>query len=95
LSASLQPVRSTPIEDTKNGSNYITDGTLGLTSVSGFGAVVGFLVPELMADGKSLSDIIHLITYPALFMGLGNFVSMPVASPSDDDLFSCSRLFSK
>ena len=47
--------------------------------MSGFGAVVGFLVPELMADGKSLSDIIHLITYPALFMGLGNFVSMPVA----------------
>lgn len=50
-----------------------------MTSVSGFGAVVGFLVPELFAAGKNLDDVIHLITYPALFMGLGNFVSMPLA----------------
>src|SRR5258706_14536349 len=60
-------------------ANIFLDGTLGLTSVSGFGAVVGFLVPDLFAAGKDLDDVIHLIPYPPLFMGLVNFVSFPIA----------------
>lgn len=53
--------------------------TLALTVVSGVGAVVGFFLPGYLAEGRSESEITYLFTIPALAMGLGNFISMPVA----------------
>lgn len=53
--------------------------TLGLSLVSGFGGILGFYIPEYVAVGKDYADITHLMTYPTLFMGIGNLIGMPVA----------------
>ncbi|OJJ07523.1 hypothetical protein ASPVEDRAFT_155358 [Aspergillus versicolor CBS 583.65] len=53
--------------------------TLGLALVSGFGGLLGFYIPEYSALGKDYEDITHLMTYPTLFMGIGNLIGMPVA----------------
>lgn len=47
--------------------------------VSGLGAVIGFFLPEYLAEGKTVAQITHLFTLPALAMGIGNFFSMPLA----------------
>ncbi|PLB44133.1 putative MFS transporter [Aspergillus steynii IBT 23096] len=53
--------------------------TLGLALVSGFGGLLGFYIPQYEAVGKGYSDITHLMTYPTLFMGIGNLIGMPLA----------------
>ncbi|ETS78905.1 hypothetical protein PFICI_08758 [Pestalotiopsis fici W106-1] len=53
--------------------------TLGLALVSGFGGLLGFYIPEYAAVGKDYADITHLMTYPTLFMGIGNLIGMPIA----------------
>ncbi|RAL07139.1 putative MFS transporter [Aspergillus homomorphus CBS 101889] len=53
--------------------------TLGLALVSGFGGLLGFYIPEYGAAGKGYADITHLMTYPTLFMGIGNLIGMPLA----------------
>ncbi|KAL4862696.1 hypothetical protein BDV12DRAFT_207056 [Aspergillus spectabilis] len=53
--------------------------TLGLALVSGFGGLLGFFIPEYEAIGKGYDDITHLMTYPTLFMGIGNLIGMPLA----------------
>ncbi|KAL4892484.1 putative MFS transporter [Aspergillus ambiguus] len=53
--------------------------TLGLALVSGFGGLLGFYIPEYSKAGKGYSDITHLMTYPTLFMGIGNLLGMPLA----------------
>ncbi|KAI1344440.1 major facilitator superfamily domain-containing protein [Xylariaceae sp. FL0016] len=53
--------------------------TLGLTLVSGFGGLLGFYIPQYAAAGKDYADITHLMTYPTLFMGIGNLIGMPIA----------------
>lgn len=53
--------------------------TLSLTVVSGVGAVIGFFLPEYLAEGRSEAEITYLFTLPALMMGVGNFFSMPIA----------------
>ncbi|KAK6212002.1 hypothetical protein LQW54_005530 [Pestalotiopsis sp. IQ-011] len=53
--------------------------TLGLALVSGFGGLPGFYIPEYSAVGKDYADITHLMTYPTLFMGIGNLIGMPIA----------------
>ncbi|KAL4916437.1 major facilitator superfamily domain-containing protein [Aspergillus aurantiobrunneus] len=53
--------------------------TLGLALVSGFGGLLGFYIPGYEAVGKQYDDITHLMTYPTLFMGLGNLIGMPLA----------------
>ncbi|KAI4592370.1 hypothetical protein KJ359_011310 [Pestalotiopsis sp. 9143b] len=53
--------------------------TLGLALVSGFGGLLGFYIPEYSAVGKDYADITHLMTYPTLFMGIGNLIGMPIA----------------
>ncbi|KAI0475421.1 putative MFS transporter [Xylariaceae sp. FL0804] len=56
-----------------------TFSTLGLTLVSGFGGLLNFYIPEYSAAGKDYADITHLMTYPTLFMGIGNLIGMPIA----------------
>ncbi|KAL4863077.1 hypothetical protein BDV12DRAFT_206833 [Aspergillus spectabilis] len=53
--------------------------TLGLALVSGFGGLLGFYIPGYEAIGKGYDDITHLMTYPSLFMGIGNLIGMPLA----------------
>ncbi|KAH8880419.1 MFS transporter [Thozetella sp. PMI_491] len=53
--------------------------TLGLTLVAGFGGLLGFYIPDYAAAGKGYADITHLMTYPTLFMGIGNLLGMPFA----------------
>ncbi|KAM0190007.1 hypothetical protein ACHAPA_007835 [Fusarium lateritium] len=51
--------------------------TIGLALVSGFGGLLGFYIPGYAAVGKDYADITHLMTYPTLFMGIGNLIGMP------------------
>ncbi|KAH6951795.1 hypothetical protein FAVG1_09396 [Fusarium avenaceum] len=53
--------------------------TIGLALVSGFGGLLGFYIPGYAAVGKGYADITHLMTYPTLFMGIGNLIGMPLA----------------
>ncbi|SPO01413.1 related to transporter protein HOL1 [Cephalotrichum gorgonifer] len=53
--------------------------TLGLSLVSGFGGLLGFYIPPYAAAGKDYADITALMTYPSLFMGIGNLIGMPIA----------------
>ena len=43
-------------------------GTVGLSLVSGLGGLLGFYIPEYVAQGYGYADITALMTYPALFM---------------------------
>ncbi|KAK7995209.1 MFS transporter [Apiospora arundinis] len=52
---------------------------LGLSLISGFGGLLGFYIPTYAAAGKGYADITHLMTYPTLFMGIGNLIGMPLA----------------
>ncbi|KAK8063616.1 MFS transporter [Apiospora saccharicola] len=52
---------------------------LGLSLISGFGGLLGFYIPDYTAAGKGYADITHLMTYPTLFMGIGNLFGMPLA----------------
>ncbi|KAL3419174.1 major facilitator superfamily transporter [Phlyctema vagabunda] len=53
--------------------------TMGLTSVSGLGGILGEFIPTYSAQGRTYSDISNLLTFPSLFMGIGNMISMPLA----------------
>ncbi|KAE8362251.1 major facilitator superfamily domain-containing protein [Aspergillus caelatus] len=52
---------------------------LGLSLVSGFGGLLGFYIPKYEAAGVSYNGITYLMTYPTLFMGIGNLIGMPLA----------------
>ncbi|RSL56839.1 hypothetical protein CEP53_006684 [Fusarium sp. AF-6] len=53
--------------------------TLGLSLVSGFGGLLGFYWEEYEAEGYGDADMTALITYPTLFMGIGNLFGIPIA----------------
>jgi predicted MFS family arabinose efflux permease len=46
--------------------------------VGGFGGLLGFYIPEYAAAGATYADITALMTYPTMFMGIGNLVCMPL-----------------
>ncbi|KAL2061983.1 hypothetical protein VTL71DRAFT_7361 [Oculimacula yallundae] len=52
--------------------------TCGLASVSGLGGILGVFIPAYAAQGRTYADISNLMTFPSLFMGLGNMISMPL-----------------
>ncbi|KAI1060977.1 hypothetical protein LB507_010029 [Fusarium sp. FIESC RH6] len=52
--------------------------TIGLALVFGFGGLLDFYIPAYEAAGKGYADITHLMTYPTLFMGIGNLIGMPI-----------------
>ncbi|CAK7207208.1 hypothetical protein SEUCBS139899_010017 [Sporothrix eucalyptigena] len=53
--------------------------SIGLSMVSGLGGLLGIFIPGYVAEGKTVADITNLMTYPSLFMGIGNLVGMPLA----------------
>ncbi|CAK7219757.1 hypothetical protein SBRCBS47491_003958 [Sporothrix bragantina] len=53
--------------------------SIGLSMVSGLGGLLGIFIPGYVAEGKGYADITNLMTYPTLFMGLGNLIGMPLA----------------
>jgi len=55
-----------------------TYSTMGLTAVSGLGGILGEFIPAYAAQGKTYADISNLMTFPSLFMGIGNMISMPL-----------------
>lgn len=52
---------------------------MGLSYVSGLGGLLGLYIAMYTAEGKDYDDITHIMTYPSLFMGIGNIVGMPLA----------------
>ncbi|KAK2012465.1 major facilitator superfamily transporter [Colletotrichum eremochloae] len=56
-----------------------TFASIGLIQVSGLGALLVYFIPEYAAEGRGYDDISHLMTYPSLFMGIGNLIGMPLA----------------
>ena len=55
-----------------------TDSVSGLTVVAGLGALLVYFIPEYHKAGKSTAQISALLTYPNLFLGVGNLFSMPL-----------------
>ncbi|KAK8159716.1 major facilitator superfamily domain-containing protein [Phyllosticta citrichinensis] len=53
--------------------------SLGLSLVSGLGGLLSFYIPAYTAEGATYADITALMTYPSMFMGIGNIISMPLA----------------
>jgi MFS family permease len=53
--------------------------SLGLSLVSGFGALLVFYIPIYAEAGATYADITALMTYPSMFMGIGNLICMPLA----------------
>lgn len=47
--------------------------------VSGFGGLLSFYIPDYSAAGADYADITALMTYPSMFMGIGNIISVPIA----------------
>lgn len=47
--------------------------------VSGFGGLLSFYIPDYATAGADYADITALMTYPSMFMGIGNIVSVPLA----------------
>ncbi|KAH6629615.1 major facilitator superfamily domain-containing protein [Boeremia exigua] len=52
---------------------------LGLALVSGFGGLLTWYIPIYAAAGATYADITALMTYPSMFMGVGNLICMPLA----------------
>lgn len=52
---------------------------VALSLVSGFGGLLSWYIPKYVAKGATHSDISALMTYPTMFMGVGNLVCMPLA----------------
>ncbi|KAF2022406.1 MFS general substrate transporter [Aaosphaeria arxii CBS 175.79] len=53
--------------------------SLSLSLVSGFGGLLGFYIPQYAEKGATYADITALMTYPSMFMGIGNLICMPLA----------------
>ncbi|KLU90384.1 hypothetical protein MAPG_09346 [Magnaporthiopsis poae ATCC 64411] len=52
----------------------------GLTLVTALSALIVFIKPEYEAAGITESQISGLLTYPNLLLGVGNIISMPLAT---------------
>ncbi|CZT18286.1 related to transporter protein HOL1 [Ramularia collo-cygni] len=69
--------------------------SVGLSLVAGFGGLLNFYIPTYAAAGASYGDITALMTYPSMFMGIGNLFLMPLAMAIGRRpvyLFSCVLL---
>ncbi|KAI7283616.1 hypothetical protein KC345_g2877 [Hortaea werneckii] len=53
--------------------------SIGLALVSGFGGLLGFYIPEYEAEGVGYNGISRLMTFPTMFMGVGNLLCIPLA----------------
>lgn len=55
------------------------DAVSGLCLVTALGALIGFFLDDYRKEGITQAQISGLLTYPSLFLGVGNIVSMPLA----------------
>ncbi|KAI7209358.1 hypothetical protein KC333_g8759 [Hortaea werneckii] len=53
--------------------------SIGLALVSGFGGLLGFYTPQYEAEGVGYNGISRLMTFPTMFMGVGNLICIPLA----------------
>ncbi|KAI7361331.1 MFS general substrate transporter [Hortaea werneckii] len=53
--------------------------SIGLALVSGFGGLLGFYIPQYEAEGIGYNGISRLMTFPTMFMGVGNLICIPLA----------------
>ncbi|KAF9878492.1 hypothetical protein CkaCkLH20_03984 [Colletotrichum karsti] len=51
----------------------------GLCLITALSALIVFIMPDYNRDGITPDQISNLFTFPNLFLGLGNLVSMPIA----------------
>jgi MFS family permease len=51
----------------------------GLCLVTALGALIVFFLDDYEKEGITQAQISGLLTYPSLFLGVGNIVSMPLA----------------
>ncbi|KAH8724977.1 major facilitator superfamily domain-containing protein [Phaeosphaeriaceae sp. PMI808] len=51
----------------------------GLCLVTALGALIGFFLDDYKKEGITQAQISGLLTYPSLFLGVGNILSMPLA----------------
>ncbi|KAK1478284.1 hypothetical protein CCUS01_16506 [Colletotrichum cuscutae] len=55
------------------------DAISGLCLITALSAPIVFIMPDYQRDGITPDQISNLFTFPNLFLGLGNLVSMPIA----------------
>ncbi|KAJ0322850.1 hypothetical protein COL5a_008679 [Colletotrichum fioriniae] len=55
------------------------DAISGLCLITALSALIVFIMPDYQRDGITPDQISNLFTFPNLFLGLGNLVSMPIA----------------
>ncbi|KAL4768216.1 major facilitator superfamily domain-containing protein [Aspergillus nidulans var. acristatus] len=53
--------------------------TMSLSLVGGLGAFLDVLFQLYIADGHSTNEVVWLSTFPSLFVGVGNFLVLPLA----------------
>ncbi|OHF02438.1 hypothetical protein CORC01_02133 [Colletotrichum orchidophilum] len=51
----------------------------GLCLITALSALIVFIMPDYQHDGITPDQISNLFTFPSLFLGIGNMVSMPIA----------------
>ncbi|KAF6832174.1 hypothetical protein CMUS01_07029 [Colletotrichum musicola] len=51
----------------------------GLCLITALSALIVYIMPDYTRDGVTPDQISNLFTFPSLFLGIGNIVSMPIA----------------
>lgn len=52
---------------------------MSLALVGGLGAILGVFLKIYLPQGHTVNEIVQLLTLPSLFVGLGNFLIMPMS----------------
>lgn len=52
---------------------------MSLALIGGLGAILGVFMEMYLPQGHTVSQVVWLLTLPSLFIGLGNFLIMPMA----------------
>ncbi|KAL4883530.1 major facilitator superfamily domain-containing protein [Aspergillus karnatakaensis] len=53
--------------------------TMSLSLVGGLGSILEVFFAMYMAEGHTTNEVVWLATFPSLFIGIGNFVVLPLA----------------
>ncbi|PLB51333.1 MFS general substrate transporter [Aspergillus steynii IBT 23096] len=52
--------------------------SMSLSVVGGLGAILDVFIQMYTADGRSVNEVVWLSTFPSLFVGIGNFLILPL-----------------
>jgi len=55
------------------------DAVSGLCIISALSALIVYVAPDYEREGITQGQISDMFTYPSLFLGIGNIISMPIA----------------